>query len=1547
MEPITGLFIFGLYKATEKIWDKAFDAAWEPVDEALKKRFARWAGTDKESQRQAAFEKAAEIACANTLRIAADPPQVQQILDALNSGRDRRNAEAMAEEAAKLMLFSAAPDVPRLTEICQRTLRFEALFAEEVEAPPPPETVAAVLSDFLTNLREALLDQEPYHDLIQREMLRAMREVVTELRPVDYDDEAAYRHQMAQMYRPLDFVGIPELKDHRPITVEDIFIHLRAEREAEPEAERELLEAYRRAEEMGDEEALARLREARNRLVHAPTPKARIDIEEALRGTKQLVVLGDPGAGKTTLLKYLTVICAEGRAEAELGLKTDGAGLLLPVFIPLREFAAECAGRDQDYCLLDYLYTQTREHLLLNLPRGLFEEALEAGRCLVCLDGLDEVWAVGQRKAITDAVKALAARFPRSRYAVTSRLVGYEEAPLDRRDFIHHTILPLEDDDVREFIRKWYQVRERDPVQRKRRADDLIATVEREPRIQSLARNPLLLTIIVLVHRIEAELPHERVKLYDKCVTALVDTWEEVKGLTMAEKQRSFYRYRRRLLERLAFELHTRVEEPGKVATVKEGDLERLLTNFLMKNRRLGFTDDPDGAREEARAFIRLARGRTGLLIERGDKVFAFPHLTFQEYLSACEIEQRCFGRGADAVWEVIQNRLHDSHWQEVILLLLGSLNKYEYDDPTTELVERILKAGEQDKFELVLHRNLYLAARALADRVDVADDLHRRAVGTMLELAREAPEWEQVDAFVALSWLEQDDYAVNGLLALARDAQVVAGVRSTAAQALGQLGRAEEAAEILLALARDAQVADLVRSAAAQALGQLGRAEEAAELLLALARDAQVAAGVRRDTAQALGQLGRAEEAAEILLALARDKKVDDLVRCDTAQVLGQLGRAEEKVLDGLLALAHDEQVANLVRRAAAQALGQLGRTEEKVLDSLLALARDEKMDDWGRCAAAQALGQLGRAEEAAEILLALARDEKVDDWVRCAAAQALGQLGRAEEAAKILLTLARDEQIYDWVRSDAAQALGQLGRAEEAAEILLALARDEQVNDWVRGDTAQALGQLGRAEEAAELLLALARDEKVDDWVRSDAAQALGGLGRAEDEVLDGLLALARDEKVANSVRGVIQALGQLGRAEEVTELLLALARDEQVAVGVRRAAAQALGQLGRAEEAAETLLALARDEQVAVGVRRAAAQALGQLGHAEEKVLDGLLALARDEQVAAGVRSAAAQALGQLGHAEDEVLNGLLALARDEQVDDRARSAAAQALGQLGRAEEAAELLLALARDEQVDGWVRSAAAQALGQLGRAEEAAEILLALARDEQVTDWVRSDAAQTLDQPGRAEETAEILLALARDEQVTDWVRSDAAQALGQLGRVEEQVLDGLLALARDEQVAAGVRSAAAQALGQLGRAEEQVLDGLLALARDEQAADWVRRAAAQALGQLGRAEEAAELLLALAHDEQVDNWVRRAAAQALGQLGRAEEAAEVLLVLARDKYDRVRSDAAQALGQIGRAEDKVLDSLLALARDEQVADSVRSAAHESLKKLVEGATE
>ena len=251
-EPIiTGLLAAALFRAVEKIWEESAKAAWTPGTDAIRARVLRWTGKDKEGLRRAAFGKAATVARANTVKRASDPEIAEKVLGLLEGKIDKRAAQALAEEGAKLLLFADQPDLDRLTRICQRTVGFEAIVSGEETLPAA--TIASVLADYLDNLLEALLDQEAYADLVQKDMRTVLREILAELRPVEYDDERVYRQQMAEMYSRLDFVGIPELKERRPITVEDIFIKLNAEREA-PADERELLEMMQQAEAKGDPE---------------------------------------------------------------------------------------------------------------------------------------------------------------------------------------------------------------------------------------------------------------------------------------------------------------------------------------------------------------------------------------------------------------------------------------------------------------------------------------------------------------------------------------------------------------------------------------------------------------------------------------------------------------------------------------------------------------------------------------------------------------------------------------------------------------------------------------------------------------------------------------------------------------------------------------------------------------------------------------------------------------------------------------------------------------------------------------------------------------------------------------------------------------------------------------------------------------------------------------------------------------------------------------------------------------------------------------------
>ncbi len=121
-EPIlTGLLTAALFRAVEKIREESAKSAWTPGTDAIRARVLRWTGKDRESQRRAAFGKAAAAARANTVRRAGDPAATRKVLDLLDGKVDKRAAKTLAEESVKLGLFADRPDLDRLTRVCRRS----------------------------------------------------------------------------------------------------------------------------------------------------------------------------------------------------------------------------------------------------------------------------------------------------------------------------------------------------------------------------------------------------------------------------------------------------------------------------------------------------------------------------------------------------------------------------------------------------------------------------------------------------------------------------------------------------------------------------------------------------------------------------------------------------------------------------------------------------------------------------------------------------------------------------------------------------------------------------------------------------------------------------------------------------------------------------------------------------------------------------------------------------------------------------------------------------------------------------------------------------------------------------------------------------------------------------------------------------------------------------------------------------------------------------------------------------------------------------------
>jgi len=402
----------------------------------------------------------------------------------------------------------------------------------------------------------------------------------------------------------------------------------------------------------------------------------RIDPLHALRPGQQTVILGDPGSGKSTLLRFLTLVGQIKSLQKRVGAKSDKNRL--PILVTLRRYADELKSRPY-LPLIDHIVETTQADFnLASADAQFFGHYLESGQAILCFDGLDELPSPHFKQVIRDRITSMSATYPGNTYMVSSRIVGYdEEIRFDQERFAHYRVAKLRLPEIEQFISDWYAVRVDSTKERDENIQHLVGVMNSEDSraIQELARNPLLLTIIALVHRIDADLPDERVVLYQKCTETLLNTWHTWKYRASDDQplRKRAERRNRLRMESLAYWMHERSTASGRLqrAVVPYSEAHDFLAKYITDNERI-----PDGtdAEDLSEAFLEFVKRRAGLLIEVGDDMYSFVHLTFQEYLASAHICTLSEKGGAASLWGNIEGRTASDRWQETIRLTLASL---------------------------------------------------------------------------------------------------------------------------------------------------------------------------------------------------------------------------------------------------------------------------------------------------------------------------------------------------------------------------------------------------------------------------------------------------------------------------------------------------------------------------------------------------------------------------------------------------------------------------------------------------------------------------------------------------------------------------------------------------------------------------------------------------------------------------------------------------------------------------------------------------------
>ncbi len=400
----------------------------------------------------------------------------------------------------------------------------------------------------------------------------------------------------------------------------------------------------------------------------------RLSIEHIVNIPKyhNVVILGDPGSGKTSLLRYLALEIAKGKLER----------WAFPVFISLRKYWYERQRyADAEFSLLHYAATvmfsdrhiirDSQQYSLLfaeeyekRVPdiQGL-EEVLSyisgpsRKHVLLLLDGFDEIATQPEAiRAVTFEIERLGKGFS---WVLTSRQTGYfgglgEDA--------RYEMVALSNPAIENLVTNWFfhQSKQPDSVR-----SNLLEQLQKTPRLQPMARNPFLLTLLCYLRdRSDRDLPLQRSEVY-QAIVALIRKQAEVDSPNVEVLNGD---YLGEVAEFCHFLYTNNGSGPCQI-------FERVMWDEY-------FSD------AESRPALEMLYSDTRLLTAWLElEHFHFVHLTFQEYFIARHLLKRSL--------EEIQTHFLQPHWRMTHRFLMGMLWSTGRKDDYIHLLRRLLEESD------------------------------------------------------------------------------------------------------------------------------------------------------------------------------------------------------------------------------------------------------------------------------------------------------------------------------------------------------------------------------------------------------------------------------------------------------------------------------------------------------------------------------------------------------------------------------------------------------------------------------------------------------------------------------------------------------------------------------------------------------------------------------------------------------------------------------------------------------------------------------------
>jgi hypothetical protein len=420
-------------------------------------------------------------------------------------------------------------------------------------------------------------------------------------------------------------------RGQRPVAIDRIYIPSKLRAKKEPQALDEIIALDPTAKRM------------RDRLPNGHIDKNffRVTYSEFRSGFRRAIVLGDPGGGKSTLCQYLCHHIAKQFnlsqqyvENSELDRrhdenKFDPQAMKVPLRVNLRSFEGARLSLPQ-LTIFDYLVNDLKSVVTTpgtQLPEFL-RYVLTYGHAILAFDGLDEILNTGTRRDFVDLVTCFCNEFPLCPVFVTSRLVGYEDAPLPD-DFEEFTLEKFDEREISQYLVKFLKVftgEKQEAATARARA----FVTQTQGTAGDLRQNPLMLGLMAFLFVTKGDVPTNRPEIYKECALLMFEKWDQNRNIK-ADIPQGFDMLH--LFGEVASEIYGNPQ-------LEEGVNDKWITD---KNTKyfMNIYEDRAKAHEAAKKVTGFVTGRSWVMSEFGPDSYRFTHRTFMEYFFARHLDER------------------------------------------------------------------------------------------------------------------------------------------------------------------------------------------------------------------------------------------------------------------------------------------------------------------------------------------------------------------------------------------------------------------------------------------------------------------------------------------------------------------------------------------------------------------------------------------------------------------------------------------------------------------------------------------------------------------------------------------------------------------------------------------------------------------------------------------------------------------------------------------------------------------------------------------